>query len=566
MHKVKNIYNKYFFKNGKAFTEDYVVVRRIRVTYITNVAEYDLRKYFRKFGAFEQFEITDESETDRYKKLYTCYICFVEPEAACRALLIENHLVDKKRIFVEPVHSWQQPDKDKACNPMAEGQEEHENVVDPKAALNILKLPEYCIEAILEQMKPGDQIRLSRTHKGFRYIFEAFCRREIKKFDLDEMRTMTLWEIRDFLEITGKYLVKISGSINHKFREEIVDLLSKHCTNLKSVTLKDMIGMKAECLNNFLRLLPDLQELNVTRCAMNDKSIKILTAKKKLHSLHLYDVAKITGAQFKHLLQLEHLSLHDCYQVLEQNIRCICKSLTNLRTLDIRGIDLELCPNFFQEMSTLCQKLEVLKTTAIDDKNENVALLPGLKHLEIVYSQPNKRLTVLPKLVQHKANQLEILKIYSRQCLTVEHIKKISRLAKLKTLSIAFSGDALSNLGLAQLGQLKQLEDLTIAGSDKVTNEGLLGLLRTCPKLHTLNIQFCKQITNDFLTEVIYMARFRGRKFTISTYGTSVVESAIVECPSYQYVTRRSLLDVEFEFKEVGLEDFEDVFVPTESL
>ncbi|XP_023159436.1 uncharacterized protein LOC111591826 [Ceratitis capitata] len=208
-------------------------------------------------------------------------------------------------------------------------------------------------------------------------------------------------------------------------------------------------------------------------------------------------------------------------------------------------------------MSTLCQKLEVLKMTSKDDKNESVAFLPCLKHLEVIYTGPNKMMTLLPKLVQHNADQLEVLKIYSKQCLTAEHIKNISRLRKLKTLSIP-----LTNHGLDQLGQLKQLEDLTIAGSDKVTNEGLLGLLRTCPQLDILNIQFCKQITNDFLTEVIFMARFRGRKFTVSTYGTSVVESAIVECPSYQDVASRSLLDVKFEFMEAGLKDYEDVYVP----
>ncbi|XP_004517476.1 uncharacterized protein LOC101457471 [Ceratitis capitata] len=538
MHKVKNIYNKSFCKNGMAFTEDHIVVRCIRVIH-GRVSEYDLEQYFLQFGSVEKFEITYNREAYRYKKLFRSYIRFVEPEAAFRALRSNKHFVNNNRIFVEPAYSWQQPDMEKARS-----QEEQENVANPKAALNILQLPEYCIEAILEKMKPGDQIRLSRTHKVFRNIFESFCRRNYKKFNLDEMHNMTLWEIRDFLEITGKNLVKISGSINHKYREEIVDLLSKHCTNLESVTLKGMNGMDGECLNNFLRLLPDLQELNVTRCPLNDKSIKILTGSKKLHSLHLYDVANIRGAQIKHLLKLEHLSLHGCFKVRQQNVKTICKTLKNLRTLDIRGLNLEIVPNFFHEMSTLCQKLEVLKITSKEDNNESVALLPCLKHLEVHYTESNKMMTLLPKLVQNKANQLEVLKIYSKQCLTAEHIKMISRLEKLKTLSIAFSGDALSNLGLAQLGQLKQLEDLTIAGSAKVTNDGLLRLLRSCPKLHTLNIQFCKQITNDFLAEVIYMARFRGRKFTISTYGTSVMANRIRMCPSYQYVVRRSLLTI----------------------
>ncbi|XP_023159437.1 uncharacterized protein LOC111591827 [Ceratitis capitata] len=83
MHKVKNIYNKSFCKNGMAFTEDHIVVRCIRVIH-GRVSEYDLEQYFLQFGSVEKFEITYNREAYRYKKLFRSYIRFVEPEAAFR--------------------------------------------------------------------------------------------------------------------------------------------------------------------------------------------------------------------------------------------------------------------------------------------------------------------------------------------------------------------------------------------------------------------------------------------------------------------------------------------------
>lgn len=223
-------------------------------------------------------------------------------------------------------------------------------------------------------------------------------------------------------------------------------------------------------------------------------------------------------------MQVKVLNLYACYNIQTSYMMDICEAMSNLRSLDIRRCE-RFSASFFRVMIKQCKNLEVLKMSCPQFPYENVTSLPQLKHLELINFSPHEMSErMLAALVAHKADQLEILQIVAKNTLSIKHIDLISRLRQLKVL-FAANNVAVDDDALIMFCQLQQLEELIIKGCSNITNRPLLGLVRSCQKLRVLNIQFCKQITIEFLIETIKFLQTteeRKKPLILVVYGTAM--------------------------------------------
>uniref|UniRef100_W8CCN8 RRM domain-containing protein n=1 Tax=Ceratitis capitata TaxID=7213 RepID=W8CCN8_CERCA len=559
-------YATYFISNQIAYTEDYVRIRNLFISGLSNkISSMELGKHFQQFGEVE--DILMKPCGGR------ALVFFTKAEEACRALQKMYQFIEQIEIKVNPAYSWLQPDTDEACKREPdnatlkslsnENSPPDDSNILPIALANepinsIFSINVYCIVAIFRQLKPGAQMRLVRTNKRFLEVFKTYSCFEHKRFNLNQLNEMTLWEIRDLLQYAGKYMVEMRGSLPFKNRTTIMNFIRKCCPKLKKLQITNC-GLKLTSFKNFIKSFSHLRTLDFTDGCLEDKHIQACQNVKNLDTLVLDGNVLITGAYIKDIVTIRVLKLYGCIRVETQNLIEISMALENLRTLDIRrihGLDL----SFYSVIDYQCQQLVDLKMTRSAYQYDRVALLPRLEHLEIIYPLPGEEIFVPLKLAIHKAQQLKTLKIYCKRSLTPEHIDSISQLKQLRSLSIAFNFRVINDAALKKLCRLTQLEELIIVRSYDITNDALLKLLKSCPKLSVLNIQFCEKISMEFVLRSIEILKARRvhskQPLVVYTCYTAIKESDLNECAKYKEAERSGLLKIDTSYSD----ELEDVY------
>ncbi|XP_053952411.1 uncharacterized protein LOC128859495 [Anastrepha ludens] len=542
----------FFTTDKKAYTEDNVLIYNIIVYNIPRWLKDDhIFRYFRKFGLISELRLVDEKERCCRFSPTVGFVNFVEPESAYRVLQKCIHCIRHSFIEVKADNSWNQPDAEKAYSQKKRGAQQRKaetlNVDTNFTVLNVLSLNDYCLEIICGLLGLRDRIRFARVCNRFEEVFKMLSRRAYKRFEFHKLLGMALWEIRDFFRFAGKNIERVSGAVPLKNRQHIIPLIITCCVNLKRITLYDC-KIKRNCLKKFFRNFHLLRELHFHRCDLHDLSIQSLQYLTQLESLTLSDNWKITGKFMKSLVQLKVLNLYNCSNIKTSNLIKICRSMPNLKSLDIRHCE-RLSPIFFNSMAEHCPQLEILK---ISCPYEHVSLLPRLKHLELILdtSLSGSHTQIFFKLVENKSQQLETLKIYGTNSINPQEISFISKLKNLKSLYCA-NNQAIDTNALRKLCQLEQLEELVIRNSGNITNEALIKLLRSCKHLRHLKIEFCEQITCEFVLEAINILKDRkdGSQlpFVLFVYGTSIDKYGMSECQKYMEAEKESLIKIVFE-------------------
>uniref|UniRef100_A0A0A1XGF6 Putative RNA-binding protein EEED8.10 n=1 Tax=Zeugodacus cucurbitae TaxID=28588 RepID=A0A0A1XGF6_ZEUCU len=569
----------FYIKENNAYTEDNVLVYNIFVYSIPKqLTEDDVRRYFSKFGNVLDVKLVADKRRSRRAAPKVGFVNFAASESACSALRKNNHRLQGVRIGVKPGDSWNQPNAEKAC-----GSRENDNNVATTSkqtkkhvqqsttkdaiatnSTHMLALNDDCLESIFGFLDLKAQVRFARVCQRFQDIFQIYCKREFKNFELHKMCNMTLWEMRDFLRFAGDNITSITGKVPYKNRERIMDFIRTFCVKLKCIKL-DNSKTRNECLKKLLRGIPQLQELTLRDCALTDNSIQTMTHLKHLETLELAENYELTGKFISKLVQLKVLNFYGCSNIQTFHLVDICKTLPNLKSLDIRRCE-RIAPTLFDIMVKHCKELEILKMSCPEFPYERVAFLPSLKQLELLYyswcSASQKRL--LAELVTHKADQLEVLKIVAKNTLCTEHIELISQLRQLKVL-FASNNPSVNDDSLVMLCKLQQLEELTIKGCSNITNQSVIKLVKSCQSLRHLNIQFCKKITIEFLLETIRFLKTtekRKKPLVLVVYGTLIDHYGVSACDEYKEAEAQSLIKVIFHASNVdlGLDDGVDIY------
>ncbi|XP_054727651.1 dynein regulatory complex subunit 6-like [Anastrepha obliqua] len=545
----------FFTTDKKAYTEDNVLIYNIIVYNIPRWLKDDhIFRYFSKFGVISELRLVDEKERCCRFSPTVGFVNFVEPESAYRVLQKCMHCIRYSFIEVKTDNSWNQPDAEKAYSQKKRGAQQRKaealNVDTNFTVLNVLSLNDDCLEIICGLLGLRDQIRFARVCNRFEEIFKMLSRRAYKRFEFRKLLGMTFWEIRDFFHFAGKNIEKTTGGIPFKHRQHIIQLIRTCCVNLKRITLY-YCEIKPDCLKKLFRSFPLLRELNVTSCDLHDLSIQSLQYLTQLESLTLSDNWEITGKFIKSLVQLKVLNLCGCKNIKTSHLIEMCRSMPNLKSLDIRRCE-RLSPIFYDSMAEHCPQLEILKISCPDFPYEHVSLLPRLKHIELLLdtSFSVSHTQIFFKLVENKSQQLETLKIYGKNSINPQEISFISKLKKLKSIYFG-NNQAIDANALQKLYQLEQLEELFIRNSWNLTNEALIKLLRSYKHLRHLNIEYCRQITCEFVLEAINILKDRkdGSQlpFVLFVYRTSIDKYGMSECQKYMEAKKESLIKIVFE-------------------
>ncbi|XP_004517472.1 uncharacterized protein LOC101456602 [Ceratitis capitata] len=564
----------YIIRHDLAYTEDFVLVKNIYVTGIPNHVIPDfLEEYFKKFGKIKSIKILNG-------KQWVCtkgaYIHYVDAEAACRVLRKSHHFLCGGVLEVDCCFSWKQPNADKACRPpispakLPHLKDEIDKCqmksMETTNGLSLLSLDDDCLEIICRGLKPKEQVRFARVCPRLENVFAQYCRRAYKILVLENIIDLTVWEARDFFRFAGEYIEELKGGFHHKFLEEILNYIVKYCPRLVKINLGDT-ALSQRCYTRFMRRLPQIRELSFNYGYYKDNSILSLQNLKHLESLAICRNEGLTGKFICRLGQITDLCLYDLNGLEPEHLVDICKSLKNLRSLDIRRCE-RISAQFYRNIENYCQNLEVLKITCPKRSYEHLALLPKLKQLDLVFAvQPQNDIPIIGRLVTHKADQLEVLNIYTKNHLSKSHINLISQLTQLKELSVAYN-QVVDDIALQKLCNLKKLEVLTIAGCSDATKDGVLALLEHCPKLREIRTQHCKQITCEFVTEaidILQARRLKGNQETLKLFAhdTSLTkDSKVFETKKYELALSQSLIKIDLIKAQIGLENFKDIHPP----
>ncbi|KAL7727190.1 hypothetical protein ACLKA6_004455 [Drosophila palustris] len=478
---------QYFWKGKLAYTEDDVLIKKLFFFVDTDkeLEQQQFQKHFEKYGCIERLDLYP-SESGRQSG----HVTFANPCDAAEALWrIRQDF--SGRINLLPSYSWHQPD--------AEQMPQRPENVDPNEPAAIMKLNDYCLGHIFSLLSLRDRIHFARTCYRFRNIYEGMSPSLDKSITFELFEGMTAWELRDFFQLSGRYIKKIDGNVPWNWKS-VFSFLGKHCINLQSLMCGNGIAPNFFKFNVFKLFanLNSLQSLELSYCGLADEHLQALMHLKQLKKLDLSSNYCLTGLYFNCLPNsIESLALNGCSNLKPTFLNEMLRGLPLLKELHLS--DYTLSPD------TQCKSLEILSFDYDNDRlaeYEHIARLPRLKKLILISSLRGENV-ISPKLiswlVEHKSKQLEHFEIDVIWCnVHDELLLEIGKLTALHTL-ILHDASAITNRGLGGLFTLQNLREIKINDNKYITDEDVLGLILACPKLQVLNLRCCFKLTDKLL-------------------------------------------------------------------
>ncbi|XP_022225220.2 uncharacterized protein LOC111075974 [Drosophila obscura] len=495
----------YYFKNSIAYTEDHIPVQKLYMYKIpTDLSQLTLHSHFSNYGRVLRMQLFGHSggrratgRPNRYRFQTGC-VFYEKTQDAAKALHSRIHHVNGRRFNVQASDSWHQPD---AFGP--DDQEEAGQLFPL-----ILNLNDLCLEMVMSYLSMHDQMVFARTCLRFRAVYQQATARLHKSIDLYDFEGLTVWDLREFFNLSGAYVQNITGVIPPMRFQRLCDFLANNCLNLKTLTLH----ASPLTPRNMSKIFAKMTKLEALELPQNQLTDECISALKNCRSLKLLNIAgnPITGASLDELSpSIECLTLSGCPRFQGEYLSNICKAFTNLKTLNVKNIDTmssQAYKTMIKENSGA--SLEVLRISAVPRETyEYVAQLPNLRSLTIYIGLPGRtlRLELFQQLAEHKAEQLERLEVYGGSALSPELFLHIAKLRGLRTLILP-QVLAMTDIALTTFSSLKNLQQINLK-CNKLHDSSVLFLFEACPKLHTLGLEDCEGITEKLVHGIVKKLR-----------------------------------------------------------
>ncbi|XP_046866723.1 uncharacterized protein LOC124460255 [Drosophila willistoni] len=479
---------RHYVKNGLWFTEDHIPVRKLFLTNIPeDLKEDTLVEHFKRFG-----------NVISVQHFYNAgFVLFANASDATKALEMKIHHVNGHKIDVIVADSWCQPDLYGASEPVPAG--------DQSGEAYILKIPDDCLSMILKFLPLADQVHFKSVCNRFHSVYQLTARSIHKSVDWEKLDDLTLWECREFFRSSGPYVTDLYINLYAKYRNRLFKYFGRNCINLKSLELFN-VPLSAEIMFQIFSTTSKLENLILKLCDLTDEMLLALKNLKNLRKLDLAWNYLLSGLHLEKLpVSIENLNLMDCRSIQSGHLIQMCKSLTNLRELNIAGFNSNLAKVFNYMVKNGCCPLLQTLDVSIDGQYEDIAQLPKLKSIYIHGISRKFNVTKLfDQLVLFKSEQLEKLKIDGPLTFPKQTLMKIAKLSGLKTLVIC-DGPNIDDEVLDAFTNLRKLEHIELAFWDQVNDSNVLRLVLGCPKLHEVKLEFtnCSQITQKLLDNII---------------------------------------------------------------
>ncbi|XP_020717887.1 uncharacterized protein LOC101458311 isoform X2 [Ceratitis capitata] len=461
---------------------DHIMFENSYKTYSYMTAD-SVRGYFSIHGEIADVKVTPSSKIgpDVHDSA-EAVVKFCDASSAYLAIAAKpRHIEHGLYLDIVPYFSWEQPNAYKLSNADDNSMVDEPILTISKNRTNLLALDDDSLEKIFSYLTLQDQINFLRVCPRLRNVFEMYTKHAYKTCKLDVLYNLTLWELRDFFTAAGASLECLVGRIPSEFLERYMYYILKYSPRLKT--------------------------LNMMSVAIKDDDLEAITKLEHMENLILSKNTYLTGKHIDRFKNLKQLEMYDCDGLEPGHLVKIITTLSNLTLLDIQRCEI-LTTSMVDLMVEHLPKLEVFKFSIPPTCCSRLALLPSLKKLDILSSYEMAYIPdeLFEKLVEHRADQLERLCIISRNAIAKRHIDKIIQLRNLRFLSIG-NNDAVDDEALQKLCQLQKLEILSIKDCHVITDRALLSLVKSCPRLHIINIDFCFQISIKFVIDALTFLR-----------------------------------------------------------
>uniref|UniRef100_A0A8D8TBX3 F-box/LRR-repeat protein 14 n=1 Tax=Cacopsylla melanoneura TaxID=428564 RepID=A0A8D8TBX3_9HEMI len=382
-------------------------------------------------------------------------------------------------------------------------------IIAPNAC-HIDKLNDDCIRDIFSYLnlvtRTKIEVACKRWHRISRSMWLVvrdlnFTRPPFSTF-LDEGTPQYDTTARQLISYTGHNLQSLTIRRFHSVGT-LKDIRNQ-CKCLERLSMVHFSFYEGEVI---LPSVSSLKHLTLDNCTIPDQILKKVFAKaKSLDSLslvrHLTGSACLESLSNIHSLHLTHSEItHDHFE------KFLKRNGPKLKTLSLVKcrLDEEMYESAVEKMVTLAPHIEVLKLDRFYRPNETLTLttLYKLANLRSLSLCRNIGVTgeALLKITRN-CKQLESVTLDSCMGLTSAAIEGLGKLSKLTHLSMTHVREGLTNeafIGLVNNLSSPNLLRTVLIANTTLSDEALYALLTLCPSLTTLDIAFCRHVTEATL-------------------------------------------------------------------
>ncbi|KAI5722690.1 hypothetical protein M8J76_012132 [Diaphorina citri] len=469
-----------------------IPVTKIYVSKFGDTRIEKLKEIFSQYGP-----ITDA--VMRVEDFYSyAFISFEHHKDALKALSAETFLRSRK-LDVKEAHQKHQPIP---------------THIDKLAAITapdgcyIDKLNDDCLRHIFSYLNLVNRTRVEVVCKRWHRLSRAmwlvvrdlnFCRPPLCAF----LRATSY-------DITAKQLTSYTGhnlaALTIK-RFNNVDTLKVIRDNCKCLERLSLVHFNLYDVKTALPSLKNLKHLTLESCSMGDKLlVRVFKAAQSLESITC--CRHLTGTQFiENLSNIHTFNMASSEVTLEYFDRFLGKNGGVLRRLSLVRcrLDEDMYEEAVEKIVKHAPNLEYLKLDRFYRATETLKLdaLYKLSNLRTLSLCRNSGLTseILLKIARN-CKSLENLSLDSCPGLSAESIVALGKLPKLVSLSLCHIREGLTNQAIIDLVNTlsapASFRHLLVANTS-LSDEAFYAVLNLCGSLETLNLAFCRNVTEATL-------------------------------------------------------------------
>ncbi|XP_017145230.2 uncharacterized protein LOC108157612 [Drosophila miranda] len=358
--------------------------------------------------------------------------------------------------------------------------------------MNIVDLAPEMISTIfkyLEQTK--DRQCLAKSHPVFKEAIAIYAV-ETKCYEKIQIERLPIEDWSFILSACGSTVLQFS-CYRAQIASAAVKLASEYCPNLQELS----IPIRHEYWNEVKPLLVGLEKLEnlILRNDYTPIDLTDLMNLPELIALLLFAFNPKDVLPVVNLSQLKNLCIRNVDVVF--NIYEFCRGMAQIETIELDSVHINFPATLIRD--PLWPKLRFLKIRVVRVSNE-MPYLPQLKILHIKCNSDIELGKILGRSVTSYSNTLLALRLYctDKGSSHENNAKTIGLLKALKSL-------VFFNLNSTYLHFIKsdQLQKVIILSSNKITNSGILGLLRGCKNLRYLDVSGCRRANKNVVGPLI---------------------------------------------------------------
>lgn len=375
-----------------------------------------------------------------------------------------------------------------------------------------------------------DKVRLASVAPKFQYVFTSWARTRQHTLDAEDVEEMQLPDIINFFKVAGPFITILNVNCASFEKESlIVEFIAEFCKNLEEINYSNVTDEFR--YRTLLSRLTRLRRVSIDCMDADDVLNFDLEGNQDLESFELVNGC-YTGKHLCGLPNLHRLVLRDC---LLWNSVDFGIPLENLHILVLDDCCFEVMNHsLYQKIAECCVELKELSFSGCDASFEVIAQLPNLQRCTLKTWMTSNELNLgfLTALAERKGNMLQYLKLSGQFEISNEHARCLGQLSSLIEMHLS-DNDVLEDDHFKFFNDLPFLKFFGLSWCGRVTDVGLMRLIRKCPQLIRIDIKSCDQITDQFvLNAVYYCGKTTDRELLLNVQGTRIGNTLLTH-PEY---------------------------------